>query len=210
MKRVKICGITNTDDALCSIKNGAFALGFIFHTQSPRYIPPVKASNIVKDLPPFVTRVGVFVDMNLQGILAIVKRVGLSAIQLHGDETPEFCFELRAVSSIPIIKAFRIKDSSSIQNIDKYTYAVNAILLDSYSKQEHGGTGKTFNWDIANLLKKLDKPIILSGGLKKKNIVEAYNSVKPYALDVNSGVEISPGFKDHEKIESLFKTLKLH
>lgn len=208
MKRVKVCGITNIDDAICSIKNGAFALGFIFHTESPRYIPPVKAANIVKEMPPFVGRVGVFVNMNMQGILAIVKRVGLSAIQLHGDETPEFCFELRAVSSIPIIKAFRIKDYTSLQAIENYTYAVNAILFDTYSKLEYGGTGKTFDWNLINNIKKYEKPIILSGGLNNKNILEAYNSIKPYALDVNSGVEISAGYKDHEKLEALFKTLK--
>ncbi|MGD9580812.1 MAG: phosphoribosylanthranilate isomerase [Vampirovibrionia bacterium] len=208
MKRVKVCGITNIDDALCAVKYGSFALGFIFHTESPRYIPPVKAANIVKELPPMVSRIGVFVDMNLQGILAIVKRVGLSAIQLHGNETPDFCFELRAVSSIPIIKAFRVKDLASLQNVDKYYYAINAALFDTYSSKEYGGTGKTFQWDLLKTLKGFDKPIILSGGLNDKNILEAYNKVKPYALDVNSGIEISPGYKDHEKIESLFKSLK--
>jgi phosphoribosylanthranilate isomerase len=207
MVKVKICGIKNQEDALCAIEYGASALGFIFYRQSDRYVPPVKASNIVKDLPPFVDRVGVFVDMNLQGIINIIRRVGLSAIQLHGHESHEFCYELKCVTSIPVIKAFRVHNEESLDRIQKYLYCINAIHLDTYSKDLMGGTGKTFNWDLALRVKKYDKPIILSGGLSPDNVIQAYQHVRPYALDVNSGVEVSPGMKDHTKIKLLFSKL---
>lgn len=211
MHRVKICGITNKDDANAAVQYGASALGFIFYRKSPRYIPPVKAGDIVKDLPPFVDRVGVFVDMNLQGLIAINRRVGLSAVQLHGKESPEYCFELKTISSIPIIKVVRVKDESSIKNLDKYIYAVNAFLFDTYKKGQYGGTGETFDWNLIKKLSDLGKPIILSGGLTPDNAVEAYQTANPYALDVNSGIEITPGLKDHAKMRFLFQRLnKLH
>jgi phosphoribosylanthranilate isomerase len=207
MTRVKICGITRKEDALYAIEKGACALGFIFYLKSERYIPPVKASKIVSDLPPFVDRVGVFVDMNPEGIINIVRKMGLSAVQLHGHESPEFCYELKCISSIPIIKAFRVRDEGIILKIEKYLYSVNAILLDTYQKDQLGGTGKTFNWDIAKKVSNLGKPVILSGGLTPENIKEANKTVKPYALDVNSGIEISPGIKDHNRINALFERL---
>lgn len=207
MLRVKVCGITNKDDANMAVNAGASALGFIFYRKSPRYIPPVKAGDIVKDLPPFVDRVGVFVDMNLPGLIAIIRKVGLSAVQLHGKESPEYCFELKAISSIPIIKAIRVKDESSLAGLDRYVYAVNAFLLDTYKKDVYGGTGETFNWHLVKRLGNLGRPIILSGGLTPANALEAYNIAKPYALDVNSGVEISPGLKDHTKLRFLFERL---
>lgn len=209
MKKIKICGITREEDAYYAASQGASALGFIFYRQSPRYIPPVKASNIVKNLPPFVARVGVFVDMNLQGILNIIRRVGLSIVQLHGFESHEFCYELKTISSIPIIKAFRVKDATSLDGIKDYCYAINAILLDTHKEDLHGGTGKSFDWEIASQAHKYNKPIILSGGLNADNIMAAYKQVNPYALDVNSGVEISPGIKDHNKIKALFNNLEL-
>lgn len=207
MARVKICGITNIDDAMKAAELGAYALGFIFYRESPRYIPPVKAAAIVKQLPPFVGRVGVFVNMNLQGVLEIIKRAGLSAVQLHGNETHEFCYQLHAISSIPIIKVFRIQDESSFYKIENFGYAINAILLDTYKDDTYGGTGETFNWRLADLAKKAEKPVILSGGLNTANVVEAFKSVKPYAIDINSGIEISPGIKDHYMMKSLFDKL---
>lgn len=209
MLRIKICGITKKIDAECAIQNGASALGFIFYRNSPRYIPPVKASKITQELPPFISRVGVFVDMEIQGIINIIRRVGLSEVQLHGSETAKSCYDLRSITSIPIIKAFRIKDEKSIDKIESYLYACNALLLDTYQENEVGGTGKVFNWDIAQKAKKFNKPIILAGGLNQDNIIKAYKHVRPYAFDINSGVETSPGIKDHNKIKMLFNAVSL-
>ena len=208
MYRVKICGITNEEDALSAIEKGAFAIGFIFYPKSPRYIPPVKASQIIRKIPPFIGRVGVFVNMDIRGIFEIMKRVGLSAVQLHGDESPEFCYELKTLSSIPIIKVFRIKDESSLNNIKKYSYTVNAILLDTHKDKVYGGTGETFDWNLAKKARNYNIPLILSGGLNPQNIKEAYDIVKPYAFDVNSGIELTPGIKDHTKMDLFFR--KLH
>lgn len=208
MIRVKICGITRKEDADIAINEGASALGFIFFRHSQRYIPPVKASNIVKNLPPFVDRVGVFVDMNLQGIINIIRKVGLSAVQLHGSEGPQFCYDLKHISSIPIIKAFRVSDRLSISQIDKYRHCANAILLDTYDSELKGGTGKTFSWELAKEAQHYGLPIILSGGLNSENVKEVYNYLTPYALDVNSGVEVAPGVKDHFKIKDFFNVIK--
>lgn len=208
MVRVKVCGITRREDALYAVEQGASAIGFIFYRQSERYISPVKAANIVKDLPPFVGRIGVFVDMNLQGIINIIRRTGLSAVQLHGLESHQFCYELRSISSIPIIKAFRIKDKESIERIEAYSYAVNAFLLDTYKPDLQGGTGETFDWNLALQAQRYEKPIILSGGLNVDNVIDAYRFVVPYALDVNSGLETMPGIKDHTKIKEFFEKIK--
>lgn len=208
MIKVKICGITNEKDAFKAIDLGVSALGFIFYTKSPRYIPPVKASDIINSLPPFVNKVGVFVNMNIPGILAIIKKAGLSSVQLHGDETPEYCYELNAITSIPIIKAFRIKDKTSLSKISDYRHSISAVLLDTFRDEYYGGTGEIFNWNLLKALEKYEKPIILSGGLNHQNIEEAYLKIIPYAFDFNSGLEISPGIKDHYKMEMLFKKIE--
>lgn len=205
MVKVKICGITNLDDASVAIRYGASALGFIF-TKSPRQVSPEKASKIIRALPPFVKTLGVFIDEDPANIRQIMELCGLDLVQLHGDESPEFCraFMPRAV------KALRIKDDVSIQSIRPYQENVRALLLDTYSDNLPGGTGKIFDWDMAIKIKKLGVPIILSGGLGPSNIDSAISRVRPYAVDVNSGVEERPGKKSHTLMKELFeKTLRI-
>lgn len=199
--RVKICGITSLGDALLAVENGADAIGFIFYEKSPRYIGPNTVSLIIKELPPFVTAVGVFVNEAPDKIRAISNETGIDCVQLHGDETPEFCDSL----GLQIIKAFRIKTIDDIKKIRDYQ--VSAYLLDTYREGVPGGTGETFNWDIAVEAKKYGR-IILSGGLKPDNIASAIKKVGPYAVDVSSGVEAKPGKKDAGKIIKFMEQVK--
>ncbi|MBI1912495.1 MAG: phosphoribosylanthranilate isomerase [Deltaproteobacteria bacterium] len=202
MLKVKICGITNQLDAALAVDSGADALGFIFHEKSPRYIRPEDAALIIKGLPPFITTVGVFVNEAPVKVRTIMEAAGLGFAQLHGDETPEDCNEIGS----KVIKAFRIKQSSDIEAIKRYN--ASAYLLDTYREGIPGGTGETFNWDIAIEAKKLGR-IILSGGLNPDNIAEAIKKVAPYAVDVSSGVELKPGKKDPDKIKKFMEQVKL-
>lgn len=199
MTRVKICGITRVEDALTAAKHGAWAVGFIFYKKSPRYISPFKAKKIIQVLPPFVTPVGVFVDQKEGAVMDIVRFCGIRTVQFHGQETPVYCkrFHHKGCS---VIKAFRIEDSVVPENIK--AYEVNAILLDAYVEGVPGGTGKTFNWSVAKKIKGLGVPVILSGGLHYNNVVQAIEDVKPYAVDVSSGVEEQdkPGVKNERSV----------
>ena len=197
---VKICGITNHDDASIAVGLGASALGFIF-ARSTRQITPQKARDIISAVPPFVKTVGVFVNEGHAAIRELKHHCGLDLVQLHGDESPDFCHELMPYT----IKALRIKDESSLHSIQAYRGKVRALLLDTYSKDKAGGTGKTFDWKLALKIKKFGMPIILSGGLGPTNIVGAINTVRPYAVDVNSGVEEHPGKKSPILIKDLME-----
>jgi len=203
--RVKICGITNTDDALCAIKYGADAIGFIF-VESPRRVTLDSAASIISSLPPFVARVGVFLNQSQDEIKKIYKRCGLNCVQLHGDESCEFCDQL----GLDYIKVFRIKDRDSVNSISEFARnnnnKNNTFLLDTYSKTLSGGTGKTFNWDLATEAKSYGR-IILSGGLCPENIGAAIKNVQPYAVDVSSGVEACLGKKDHNKIKLFMREI---
>jgi phosphoribosylanthranilate isomerase len=201
MTKIKICGITNFRDAVKSLDCGADALGFIFYEKSKRYISPPEAQKIIKELPPFVTKVAVFVDCPFRQIIKITSELFINAIQLHGSETPEFC----AKFSYPVIKALRIKDSIDILQVD--SFATQTILFDTYSESDYGGTGKSFNWKVLEKLN-TDKKIILSGGLNPGNIEKAITTVRPYGVDVSSGVETSPGIKDHKKIKKFIEAVK--
>lgn len=201
MIKVKICGITNLDDAIAACEFGADALGFIFYKESPRYIDPSRAGEIIKKLPPLVKSAGVFVNLDEPSIRRIIEVTGIGILQLHGEEPPEFC----ALFSRPVVKAIRIKGSDSLPQL--LTYNVSAFLLDSYSKTAHGGTGKGFDLDIAIEAKRYGR-IILSGGLTPDNIVDAVERVRPYAVDVSSGVEASKGKKDHEKMRLFIERAK--
>ena len=203
MVRVKVCGITNLDDAIMAAKLGAHALGFIF-AKSPRKINPEKAREIIFRLPPFVQTVGVFVDQDEKMITEIVELCGLDLVQLHGDESPQFCSRLMP----RVIKAIRVKERASLHSIKQYTGKVKAVLLDTWSAEAHGGTGKGFDWDLAVEAKQFGIPIILSGGLNPANIKEAIRRVKPVAVDVNSGVEASPGKKSAALLEQFFNEIK--
>jgi len=200
--KVKICGITNLEDASIAVKLGANALGFIF-APSPRQITPQKARAIIRAIPSFVKTVGVFVNEAPATIREVIQHCGLDLVQLHGDESPAFCEELMPCT----IKALRIKDESSLQKGRAYHGKVRALLLDTYSKEKAGGTGKTFDWDFAIKIKKMGIPIILSGGLGPSNIDLAIHTVRPYAVDVNSGVEKCPGKKSHILIKALMAEL---
>ena len=196
----KICGITNLIDAKVAVENGASAIGFIFYEKSPRAISIENAKSISKQLSYSVSRVGVFVNQNKDFIDKTISEVQLNMIQLHGDESANFCNQFE----VPVFKAVRIKNEASLSVMDQYNVA--GFLLDTFSNQQYGGTGETFDWSLIN--EQIDTPIILSGGLNPDNILDAIDSVNPAAIDVNSGVELSPGKKDHQKINLLFENLK--
>jgi phosphoribosylanthranilate isomerase len=195
----KICGITNLDDANVAVENGASAIGFIFYEKSPRTISINNAKSISKHLPKTIARVGVFVNHEKDFIHEAISKVPLDMIQLHSDETPDFCNQF----DVPILKALRIKNEASLSIMDQYDVAV--FLLDTFSNDQYGGTGETFDWSVLN--RKFKTPIILSGGLNPENILDAIDAVNPSAVDVNSGVESFPGKKDYNKLKSLFKNL---
>ena len=194
MIKVKICGITNKEDALYAAGCGADALGFIFYEKSPRYIEPDNAKTIIATLPPFVTTVGVFVNKDFNDIRDITLLTGVTVVQLHGDESPSYCNLVEG----KLIKAIRVKNYSSIEGLKKYD--VDAFLLDSFDKNSFGGSGLTFDWKLAEKAKQYGK-IILAGGLTSDNVEEAVKKVVPYGVDVNSGVEKKPGIKNKNKVK---------
>ena len=201
MIRVKICGITNIEDALMAVEAGADALGFVFFKGSPRFISPEQAAAIIRRLPPFVQTVGLFVNEKPATVNSVADKCGLDIVQLHGEESPEYCHDVKR----RIIKAFRVKDASSLDDISNYQAA--AALLDAWSPSAHGGTGTTFNWDIAAKAAS-SRPIILAGGLTPDNVAEAIAVVKPYAVDVSSGVESAPGKKDAGLVSRFIRSCK--
>lgn len=195
--RVKICGLTNAEDARAAADLGADALGFIFYPKSPRYLTPAAAAAIIRELPPFVVKVGVFVDESAERIVQIARDAGIDSIQLHGNESPGLCEALRR-EHFNVVKAFRIQDQSSLAQVQ--SYRVSACLLDSYVPGQLGGTGARFNWDLAIQTKSFGVPMILAGGLDPENIADAVSKVAPYGVDVSSGVESAPGRKDLAKV----------
>lgn len=200
MCRVKICGITRREDALAAVEYGADALGFVFFKQSPRYITPERARDIIKQLPPFITTVGVFVNEEASKIDEIINATGLAVVQLHGNEPQDMCYKWQRV-----IKAFRISDIIDLDLVKNYH--VSAYLLDTYSEKSYGGTGETFNWDIAAAMKEIGK-IILAGGLTPQNVEKAVRHVHPYAVDVSSSVEQEKGIKDADKMKLFIERAK--
>ena len=199
MIQVKICGITNMEDALCAAENGAAAVGFIFHPPSPRYIEPQKAAEIIDRLPQHLVKVGVYVNHKEHLVRRVYENCRLDMIQLHGDESPEFC---RQFPGDRIIKALELKNEEDLKKAALYDVA--AILVDSRHAGLYGGTGKTSNWMLA---RQISQPLILSGGIKEENVLEAIRMVSPAALDINSGVESSPGKKDHVKIARIMQII---
>ena len=201
MMPVKICGITSCEDAEIAVNYGASAIGMIFYEGSPRYIYPDKAEEWIAAIPSKMKKVGVFVNEKWQNIKTIVEKLNLDYIQLHGDESPEYCDKMIR----PVIKAFRVGtdfDPAVLGN-----FQVHAFLFDTFQKGKPGGTGRSFNWGLISGLKR-DTPIILSGGLNPDNINEGIETVQPSAVDVNSGVESEPGIKDKVKVGKLFNTIK--
>ncbi len=196
---IKICGITNQEDAVNACTYGVDALGFIFCEKSPRYVTPEAARQIIEDLPGGITTVGVFVNQDVQAVIDIYKFCLLDLIQLHGDETPAYC---RQLPEAVLIKAVTPRGEEDLNVIKEY--AVKAVLIDARAPGLYGGTGQTSDWKLAVKLKEMHR-LILSGGLNAKNIMEAINTVSPDAVDVNSGVEISPGKKDREKMKRIIE-----
>ncbi|MRR33758.1 phosphoribosylanthranilate isomerase [bacterium] len=201
MVKVKICGITNQDDAFQAVDAGADALGFVFYDLSPRCISFETAERIIKKLPPYIVTSGVFVNNPASFISSAVEHCGINVVQLHGDEAPEFCNGIRHT----VVKAFRVRDVASIESIRNYSVA--GYLLDAYVPGSYGGTGLTFNWETARMAKRYG-PIILAGGLKPDNVQLAVETVEPYAVDVSSGVEASAGKKDHAKVSEFIRRAK--
>lgn len=202
MVRIKICGITNLEDALLAAELGAHALGFIFFAKSPRNVAPEAAREIIRQLPPFVVSVGVFVNEEAAVVQELAARVGLDWVQLHGTEPPEYCRSLGR----RVMKAFRIKDENSLKELAAYRGAVQALLLDTYKKGQTGGTGETFDWELARQARDYG-PIVLAGGLTADNVAQAIDAARPQAVDVASGVEAAPGKKDPEKLRAFFRAV---
>jgi phosphoribosylanthranilate isomerase len=201
MVRVKICGITNQDDALTAVDAGADALGFVFCDRSPRCVSPQRAAAIIAQLPPFVQAVGLFVDEQAERVNWTADFAGLDLVQLHGDEDPDYCREIRR----RVIKAIRVRDHSSLAAMGKFPVA--GYLLDAWSPDAHGGTGKSFDWSIAREAAR-NRSIILAGGLSTENVRDAVDVARPYAVDVSSGVEASPGIKDPGKVRDFIRQAK--
>ncbi len=202
MVRIKICGITNPEDALLAADLGANALGFIFYAKSPRRVRPEAAREIIRQLPPLVLSVGVFVNEEAAVVRDLAARVGLDWVQLHGLESPEYCRSLGR----RVLKGFRMKDAASLLELPAYRGAVQALLLDTYKQGQTGGTGEAFDWELAVRAKEYG-PIVLAGGLTAANVAQAVAAVRPQAVDVASSVEAAPGKKDPEKLRAFFASI---
>jgi phosphoribosylanthranilate isomerase len=204
--RVKICGITNLDDARAAIAAGADALGFVFVPGTPRYVSPDLAGEIVRELPPFIARVGLFVDAETRTVAEVLVRSGMDTLQFHGEETPDFVRQFRR--AVKVMKAFRVRGEETLMRLPAYADAVDAVLLDAYVAGAHGGTGAQFDWNLAVRARDLGKPLVLAGGLTPTNVAEAVRTVRPYGVDVSSGVESAPGQKDPEKLAAFVRAAK--
>jgi phosphoribosylanthranilate isomerase len=199
---VKICGLTNLADALAAVEAGADVLGFVFYEPSPRSISIQAASDICRQLPPNIVKVGVFVDAPEELVVRAARSCALNLLQFHGQEPPAYCMQFGLMS----MKAFRIRDEASLR--DLALYPTEAWLLDAFAPGMPGGTGEKFNWDLAVQARALGRPIFLAGGLTPENVVEAVDWVKPYGVDVSSGVEAGPGKKDLAKVRDFIRAAK--
>ena len=200
--KVKICGITSVSDANAAAEAGADALGFMFWDKSPRAVSLGAAAEIVRQLPPFIVKVGVFVNAEEDLVTRAIRECGLNLLQFHGDETPEYCLQFGLMS----MKAFRMRDAGSLKALANYP--TDAWLLDAYSPGKPGGTGETFNWDLAREAQAWGRPIFLAGGLTPENVAEAVRAVRPFAVDVSSGVEAEPGRKDPAKVRAFVHAVR--
>lgn len=200
--RIKICGITRVEDALCAAREGADAIGFVFAPESPRCISIEQARAITTSVPPFVTRVGLFVNATTEAVQSVLRAIPIDALQFHGEETPAYC----GAFGRPYIKAIRMRPGLDVRaEAARYADAAG-ILLDAFDEAARGGTGASFDW--SRIPSDLGKPAILAGGLKPDNVAEAIRTVRPYAVDVSSGVEASKGIKDHAKIRAFIQAVR--
>jgi len=206
--RIKMCGTTSLEDAMAAVDAGVDALGFIFYEKSPRNVDPEVVRLIIEQLPPFVDTVGVFVDRDREEVEEIIRYCRLGYAQLHGQESPKYCERLaRFAAPCQVLKALRVGDHLMAEDIAPYNEYVKSFLLDTYHKNMVGGTGKSFDWSIIERLA-MEKTYILAGGLDVDNVAKAIEAVRPYAVDVNSGVEKSPGQKDHELIKAFVNRVR--
>ncbi|TKB72623.1 MAG: phosphoribosylanthranilate isomerase [Nitrospira sp.] len=204
--KVKICGITNAEDAAAAVAAGADALGFVLYRKSPRFIEPALARQIVMSLPPLVIPVGVFVDEEQQMVRNLMDDCGLTIAQLHGNESAIYCKELGRT----VLKALRVKDRSTFLSLAEYRgrAGVRGFVLDAFSDQAYGGTGQVIDWNLAAEVAKAAS-VLLAGGLTPDNVEKAIQAVKPYGVDVSSGVEREPGKKDHEKVRAFIHAARV-
>jgi phosphoribosylanthranilate isomerase len=192
--KVKICGITSVADGLAAAEAGADMIGLMFYERSPRNISFTTATEIANGLPPFIVKVGVFVNPTEDLVMRAIADCGVTLLQFHGEEPPEFCTQFGVMS----MKAFRVRDAESLTVLP--SYQTDAWLLDAFSPDAYGGTGAKFNWDLATEAKLMGRPIFLAGGLTPENVGAAVRQVQPFGVDVSSGVESAPGKKDHAKV----------
>jgi len=200
--KVKICGITSVADGLAAATAGADLIGLMFYEKSPRHVSLETAAAVARAVPPFVLKVGVFVNPGEELVREAIAGCGLNLLQFHGDEAPGFCTQFGVMS----MKAFRVRDAGSLARLPDY--ATDAFLLDAYSGGGLGGTGEKFNWELAGEAKKLGRPIFLAGGLTPENVVAAVRQVQPFGVDVSSGVESAPGKKDAAKMRAFIQAAK--
>ncbi len=206
--RIKICGMTRLGDAMAAVNAGVDALGFIFYKESSRNIDPEKAKTIIEQLPPLVDVVGVFVDKKRKEVEEIVEYCRLDYVQLHGNESPQYCEKLsREAAPCQVLKALRVGPELTAEMVQPYIANVKGFLLDTYKKNVVGGTGEVFDWSIIEQLS-LHKPFLLAGGLSVDNVTEALEAVNPYGVDANSGLEIAPGIKDPELIAAFIEKVR--
>ncbi len=202
--KIKICGITNITDAEYAIKKGATHLGFILYSKSPRYCSPKTVAKIIATIPNSIITVGVFVNDSVNVINSVVEQTGLTCVQLHGSESIKVCQQI----TVPVIKAFRVATAANLNEICNYVGFVDTILLDTYVAGQSGGTGQTFNWNLAVMSKQWNIPLFLSGGLTPENVIDAIQFVQPYGVDVASGTEQSPGKKSQDKLSKFIQSIK--
>jgi phosphoribosylanthranilate isomerase len=193
--RTKICGITQTKDALAAVNAGADALGFVFYEASPRFIDESSAGKIFKNIPPFINKVALFVNANSSYVNAVINKLSIDVLQFHGDEAEAYCRSFNK----PYIKAIRMQETTDLNKVSKTYSSASGLLIDAFDATQYGGTGKTFDWGL--LPKECSLPLILAGGLTTSNVHDAIKNTSPYAVDVSSGIEESKGVKDHQLIK---------
>lgn len=203
MTEVKVCGITNADDALMAAESGASILGFIFFPGSGRHIEPATAARIARILPPGVVKAGVFVNQDISFVRRAVDEAGLDIVQVHGDETPQFCREIPGA----YMRAVRVRGLESLEQVDMYDSEF--VLLDTFSERRFGGTGESFDWGLLRGFDLGGRRLFLSGGLNPGNVAEAVRAVRPYAVDVCSGVERKTGVKDPDKVKRFIEEVRV-
>lgn len=210
--RIKICGLTRKEDVQTAVTAGADALGFVFYPDSPRYVSAHRAAELMAEMPPFVSSVGLFVNADIDDVAAVVETTHLSLLQFHGDELPEWCAEAAAVTNRPFIRVFRVKPDTTADDLLQYERIYRnaspyfkGLLLDTWT-DTYGGAGKVFNWSLVS--KETGPRVVLSGGLSAQNVAGAVSELRPFAVDVSSGVEASKGIKDAEKIRAFIAAVR--